>query len=165
MIAEARSGKYAKKRDKLAPLRFALGGKMRLLAGCSLLAMFGMWAYKNDIFSPETIANIRSLDVDAFKETVQQEISSAAQNTEAPKVLGTSGLAVGIAGILMVASAFISGWRMSLFAIPAVVVAILGPSLGIPSMGPIPAWTIACAAAFGLMIPGMLFGDSKPTDY
>ena len=165
MIAEARSGKYAKKRDKLAPLRFALGGKMRLLAGCSLLAMFGMWAYKNDIFSPETIANIRSLDVDAFKETVQQEISSAAQNTEAPKVLGTSGLAVGIAGILMVASAFISGWRMSLFAIPAVVVAILGPSLGIPSMGPIPDWTIACAAAFGLMIPGVLFGDSKTTDY
>ncbi len=171
MMAEARSGKYAKKRDKLAPLRFALGGKMRLLVGCMLLAMAGLWVYRNDVVSAETIQNIKNtatadtFDAEALQGAVTQGINSAAAKTTLPTLLGTSGWAVAIAGLLLAGSSFISGWRMSLFAIPAVIVAILGASFGIPSVGPIPAWCIACAVAVVLMIPGVLFGESASTEY
>jgi len=163
MLAEARSGKYAKKRDKLAPLRFALGGKMRLLAGCVLLAMAGTWVYNNDIVSPDMIQNFKATatsgDVKGMGETLQQGVSSAAQNTDVRTLLGTSGWAVAIAGLLIAASSFVSGWRMSLFAIPAVLVAIFGPAFGVPAIGPLSAWMIACAGAFVIMIPGALTGD------
>ena len=171
MLAEARSGRYSKKRDKLAPLRFALSGKVRLLAGCLLLAMAGMWAYQNKVVSAETIASLRetatsgSVDVSSIRETVQKGITSAAVDTLTPKLLGTSGWAVGFAGLLVAGSAFFGGWRMSLFVIPAAFIAIFGPSFGVPSLGPAPAWAIACAGAAILMIPGVFFGEAKQSDY
>ncbi len=59
MMAEARSGKYKKKRDKLAPLRFALGGQTRLLVGCLLLAVFAIWGNNNGLFE-----SFKDLDMD-----------------------------------------------------------------------------------------------------
>lgn len=166
MLADARSGKYSKKRDKLAPLRFALSGKMRLLAGSVLLAMFGFWAYRTGIVSQETIEKIQqtaasgSIDVQAMQ-SMQQEL----QNTALPSLLGTSGFAVGIAGLLMAGSAFISGWKMSLFAIPAVFIAIFGNSLGIPNIGPVPSWAVACAGAFLLLLPGAFISEAGEAEY
>jgi len=136
---------------------------MRLLAGCVLLAMAGMWVYNNDIVSSDTIQNFKATatsgDVKGMGETLQQGVASAAQNTDVRTLLGTSGWAVAIAGLLIAASSFVSGWRMSLFAIPAVLVAIFGPALGIPAIGPLSAWMIACAGAFVIMIPGALTGE------
>jgi eukaryotic-like serine/threonine-protein kinase len=166
MLAEARSGRYAKKRDKLAPLRLALSGKMRLLAGSVLLAMFGFWVYRTGLVSQETIQKIQqtaasgTLDPEALQ-SVQQEF----QNTSLPTLLGTSGFAVGIAGLLMAGSAFISGWKMSLFAIPAVIIAIFGTAFGIPDIGPVPGWAVACVGAFVLLIPGALISEAGSNEY
>lgn len=163
MLAEARSGKYAKQRDKLAPLRFALGAKVRLLAGCALLALTGWWAYSNGLVSAEALQSVRDsaasgmLDVDSIKTTVTASVTDAATKQNMPKLLGANGWAVGFAGMLLAGSAFIGGWRISLFIIPAVILAIFGESFGIPAIGPFPAWTIAAAAAAGILIPGVLF--------
>ncbi|MGV3484690.1 MAG: serine/threonine-protein kinase [Planctomycetaceae bacterium] len=166
MLAEARSGKYAKQRDRLAPLRLLLGGKVRLLIGCGLLAWFGLWAYRNDVFTAESLRQMSEIrDIDELRNQVQQQIATATENTDLPKLLGTSGWAVGIAGLLMAGSSFISGWRMSLFAVPAVIVAIFGESFGIPAVAGIPAWAIASAIALVLMIPGVLWGESRRADY
>ncbi len=171
MLADARSGKYAKKRDKLAVLRLAFSGKARLLVGCGLLVMAGLWAHQNNVVSAETLQSIRdtaasgAIDVDALRDSVQQGIVTASQKTDVPNLLGTSGWAVGFAGLLVACSSFVTGWRMSLFAIPAAVIAIFGASFGIPAVGPIPAWVIACAGACVLMIPGVWFGESGEATY
>jgi serine/threonine protein kinase len=165
MLADARSGKYSKKRDKLAPLRMALGPKMRLLAGCLLLLVFGLWIYR----SPEARAAfdqiIGTTDVASLNANALQSVKQQIQAADLPKLLGTHGFAVGIAGLMMAMSAFISGWRMSLFAIPAIVIAIVGPHLGIPDIGPVAAWAVSCAAAFLLMIPGAIVSESENTEY
>jgi eukaryotic-like serine/threonine-protein kinase len=166
MLADARSGKYAKKRDKLAPLRMALGPKMRLLAGCLLLLVFGLWIYRSDAFNPETIQKLQDTATGGnFNANALQSFQQQIQAADLPKLLGTHGFAVGIAGLMMALSAFISGWRMSLFAIPAIAIAIVGPHLGIPDVGPVAAWAVSCAAAFVLMIPGAIVSESENTEY
>jgi len=169
MLAEARSGRYSKKRDPLTPLRFALGGKIRLLAGCALLAMAGFWAYQNKVISRETISAISdtaaSGSVSAIRDSLQQVTTdAAAQSGSLPPLLGTTGWAVGFAGLLLAASGLVSGWRISLFAIPGVAIAILGSSWGVPAIGLAPAWSVACASAFAVFIVGVFLAGSGDGD-
>ncbi len=78
MLADARSGKYKKKRDKLAPLRFALGGQTRLLIGCILLAIFAIWGNNNGLF--ESLKELKdvdpgSVDVSGLREGIAAKAS------------------------------------------------------------------------------------------
>ena len=45
------------------------------------------------------------------------------------------GWSIGLAGLLLVMSSFVSGWRMTPFAIVATIVILFGPALGIPEIG------------------------------
>ncbi|NNE00152.1 MAG: protein kinase, partial [Pirellulaceae bacterium] len=100
MLAEARSGKYAKKRDPFAIVKFALGGQTRLLLGCLLLGVFAIWAQNTGLVDQVTTGDVSVETLDA---------PSDAQLLGR----GTSHWSIGIAGLLLCMSAFISGWRMS----------------------------------------------------
>ena len=142
MMAEARSGKFAQKRDPLAPLKFALGGQTRLLAGIVLLGMFAL-----RVGLVDTEGNVGQLP------------ESTMQIPDQHKPMG-------IAGVLLVMSAFVSGWRMSPFALVATIVILFGESFGIPGfsvpgIGEVKPWMTAALAGLVVYIPGVLFGESN----
>jgi serine/threonine protein kinase len=162
MLAEARSGKYKTQRDKLAPIRCALGGQTRLLAGCILLAIFAVWGNNNGLFDSlkETIA---SGELDADMGSALRHDAAAANQA----VVGTtSAWSIGLAGLLLAMSAFVSGWRMTPFAVAATIVILFGPALGIPGFG-IPVagqlqpWMLSGLAGAAIYVPGILFGEKK----
>ncbi len=143
MMAEARSGKYAKKRDPLAPLRFALGGQTRLLAGCILL---GIFAIRVGLVDTAQNLDVQAVNTDQL----------AAQVESIPE----TDIPFGIAGLLLFCSAFVSGWRMSPFALVATVVILFCPpiEIGLEIIRP---WMVATAIGVIIYIPGVLFGESK----
>ena len=149
MLAEARSGKFKRKRDPLAFIKFALSGQTRLLAGCLLLGIFAIWAQQSGL--------IQSVQADGVSlETVQGESES--------NLLGasTSHWSIGIAGLLLSLSAFVSGWRMTPFAVVATIVILFGPSLGIPTLGSmLQSWMIAAAIGMVIYVPGIIWGEEK----
>ena len=163
MLAEARSGKYKKKRDKLAPLRFALGGQSRLLAGCVLLVVFAIWGNNNGLFDTLKEIDVRNLDVgDAAR-----GVSGAATEIDpaSATLLGASPWSVGIAGLLLALSSFVSGWRMTPFAVAATVVILYGHVFGIPGVGELlQPWMVSGLVGLAIYFPGILFGESKGFD-
>lgn len=161
MLADARSGKYQKKRDKLAPLRFALGGQTRLLIGCILLALFAIWGNNHGLFDSLKEFDPGSDDVVGLREGVTEK---AAQTDATTQLLGvtTNAWSIGIAGLLLAMSAFVSGWRMSPFAAVATFLILFGPSFGIPGVGQwLQPWMVAVLAGVAVYVPGILFGETK----
>jgi hypothetical protein len=164
MLADARSGNYKKKRDRLAPIRFALGGQTRLLAGCLLLAVFAIWGNNSGLF--ETLKEIGSgtVELDQVGSALRGAAATASETNAATALLGnnTSAWSVGLAGLLLAASAFVSGWRMTPFAAAATVVILFGPSLGVPGIGELlKPWMVSGLAGIAIYLPGILFGESK----
>ena len=165
MLADARSGKYKKKRDKLAPVRWILGGQTRLLAGSLFMVVFAIWGNANGLFD-----SLKEIDYQQIRsgEIDLTGVKDAAANIDAQaktELMGSrfSPWSVGIAGWLLVMSAFISGWRMTPFAIVATVAILLGPMLGIPGVSEMfEAWMVAAVVGVVIYIPGILFGESAP---
>lgn len=155
MMADARSGKYKTKRDPLALVKFALGGHTRLLAGCLLLVTFAFWALRTNMVAQVTsIANQESVDVLGSLNAVDEFLSAA------PSLFGVSGISVGIAGLLLAMSSFVSGWRMTPVALVATIVIMFGAGFGIPNLG-LPAWLIAAGIGILVYIPGIIWGETN----
>ena len=69
--------------------------------------------------------------------------------------------ASGIIGLLILASCVLSGWRFSLFALPAAAITLLGAHVGIPSLGfQQGAQWLSAALGLGILLMGLLFGRS-----
>ena len=65
--------------------------------------------------------------------------------------------APGIAGLFLIISAFVSGARMSWFAIPAALVALFGANFGVPGIPAIGGADTTCAAiGLGLLVAGFV---------
>ncbi len=160
MLADARSGKYKKKRDPLAPIRFALGGQTRLLAGCILLAIFALWGNSSGLF--ESFKNIQSADLGEVSTALRGAAAAAGETESDTQLLGTSPWSVGWAGLLLVMSAFVSGWRMTPFAAVATIVILFGPMFGIPGVASLlEPWMVAALSGLAVYVPGVLFGEAK----
>lgn len=161
MLADARSGKYEKQRDKLAPFRFVLGGQTRLLIGCVLLAIFAIWGNNNGLFDSLKEIDPGSVDVSGLREGV----TATARETDATtSILGftTNAWSIGLAGLLLAMSSFVSGWRMSPFAAVATIVILFGPSFGIPGVGELlQPWMVSGMAGVAVYLPGIIFGETK----
>ena len=156
MLADARSGKYKKKRDPLAPLKFALGGHTRLLAGCLLLGVFAIWVQTSGLADTlKEIATQENLNL----QDVNTGLANA-DNTAEQTILGTGGLSLGVAGLLLAMSSFVSGWRMTPFAIIATIVILFGPNVGVPGFGVIQSWMVAAAIGLVIYVPGIMWGES-----
>ena len=158
MMAEARSGKYAKKRDSFAMVKLLFGAQLRLAVGVSLLALLAVWAHRTGVVSSEAFqtirASVRQGDVD-FAD-IGDKLKT---NSDAATLLGARIPSVALASILMIGSAFVSGWRMTPFAIVAAGIALWGSYFGIQAIGPIPAYAISAAAALVLMVPGAMISE------
>jgi hypothetical protein len=164
MLADARSGKYKKKRDKLAPLRYAFAGQTRLLAGCLLLAIFAIWGNKNGLFE-----SFKSLDMNEIRSGNLNKMESALRGAAASaqdagagtaSIGGTSPWSIGLAGLLLAMSAFVSGWRMTPFALVATIVILFGESFGIPGVGSLlQPWMVSGLAGIAIYLPGIMFGE------
>ncbi|QDV47681.1 Serine/threonine-protein kinase StkP [Stieleria neptunia] len=153
MLADARSGRYKRPRDRFAALKFAFSGVSRLLVGCLLLAVFAFAAQSVDLFGEEVLRSVRRGEFDL--QTVADDVTTDALGSS------TSLWSVGIAGALLCFSAFVSGWRMTPFAVVATIVILFGANLGLPGIGPAPAWIVAAAVGFVIYLPGVLYGESK----
>lgn len=168
MMADARSGKYKRKRDLLAPIRFLLGGQTRLLAGCVLLGVFAVWGNNNGMFDSLKnidLQNITQGEIDT--ETLKRDAEVASSSAGRTAIAGANAWSIGIAGLLLTMSAFVSGWRMTPFAIAATAVILFGPKFGIPSLT-IPVvdktlqpWMLAGVAGIVCYVPGIFFGEKR----
>jgi eukaryotic-like serine/threonine-protein kinase len=159
MLADARSGAYSSKRKRLSglalglvtgPLGFALSGKVRFLAGALLIAAFVFWLRENGVSAPSgaiTADNAEQQANDLFTAIKNVTLGEASQQLPIP-ILGPllSSLGAGIAGLILLTLGLFRGWKMSLFAWPAAIVALLMP--GVPGYG----------IAAGLAVVGLFFG-------
>lgn len=174
LLADARRGAYQAKRQRLigiafSPLTFALGGKVRFLAGALLLVCFGLWAKQNQIFDTKQVADLKSSaqsaidqqDTEAAKaaakvaaEQVTQDLWSRASNAQPLPipVIGNlvSGFPALAAGLTLLILGLFGGWRMSLFAIPAAVLMLLMPIPG--------GWQLNLGIGGALAVIGFFFG-------
>ncbi|MFK8112816.1 MAG: protein kinase [Rubripirellula sp.] len=164
MLADARSGKYKKERDKLASIKFVLGGQTRLLAGCLLLAVFAIWGNSNGLFDGLKEIDIQNIEETDLSGIVGGTAGAAGEMNAETNMLGsnTSAWSIGVAGFLLVLSAFVSGWRMTPFAAFATVAILFGAQLGIPGVGELlKPWMVAALVGVAIYVPGVLFGESK----
>jgi serine/threonine protein kinase len=157
MLAEARSGKYESKRQRLGlglvtgPLGFALSGKIRFLAGALLIALCVMWMNQNGIVGQiEKVTGDQVGSVDAKAMGVLgtfAQVLTGEKKTEPLKVLPlVNSFAAGIAGLILAILGLFRGWKMSFFAWPAALVALFVPTY------------IGYGIAAGLAIVGLLLG-------
>ena len=160
MLADARSGKYKKERDKLAPLKWILGGQTRLLAGCVLLAIFAILGNASGLFDTLKEIDLQKLPSGDFGD-VENSLNDAVAKAREGDAETDIVWSIGLAGLLLVMSSFVSGWRMTPFAIAATIVILFGASLGIPGVGVLKPWMVAGLAGIAIYVPGILFGESK----
>ncbi len=162
MMAEARSGKYERRRSPLLGLlQFLLGGKPRFLFGCLLIAAFSLWVRQNGILDStelKALPNASTADLNATMQSVTQRLLSGGNS-----VLGgwVNGIATLAAGLILLLSSLSGSARMSLFAYPAALVAFAGTRFGIPAVGPLGAELVAAAAGCALFIPGIFLGHAR----
>ena len=71
-----------------------------------------------------------------------------------------TGFGPGVAGLLLVISAFFRGWKMSLFLIPAAFIAWVGPALGVPGSF-LSADVVSIAIGGVIALIGFVFGRSS----
>lgn len=167
MLADARGGKYSSKRRRLSglalslvtgPLGFALSGKVRFLCGALLIAAFVFWLRENGVSTPSDVISAETISA----ETAQQQANdlfTAIKNVatgDSPRQLAVpilgpwlSSLGTGIAGLILVVLGLFRGWKMSLFAWPAAVTALLMPGV------------LGYGIAAGLAVVGLFFGRTS----
>lgn len=161
LLADARSGRYKRPPNRLASLRLAFTGYTRMLAGSLMLAAFAFAAQASGLTAP-IVAGVHGGDVDWI----------ALLNAEATtEVFGIPihVWSLGTAGLLMCLSAFVSGWRMTPFAVVATAVILFGarwgvPSIALPGVGIAPAWLVAVAAGLLVYLPGAIYGEETQYD-
>lgn len=176
VLVEAEKGQLYRPRDGGWP-DLLLGPRTRFLLGAGLLVGFLAWANQNGLVERRHVEQVaqrareavQARDLGAIPEAARavagdvQGRVAAKPRTEPLRLPGApaaisrlfDGYGSGVAGLILLGSAFVRGWKPSLFAIPAAILALAGPSLGMPSLGPLspePAsWAIAAAlAAAGL---------------
>ena len=175
-LSDARRGAYQPKRNRMlglaaSPLTFALGGKMRFLLGCLLIAEFAMWVKLNPgVFkfgqikaaATNVVESVKTGDVKAATETVRgsvtdtsKEAAGAKKKLPIPVIGDYLDWRAGIAGMVLVILGLFRGWKMSLFGLPAAVLILFGSALGIPG-----GEFVAVPMGLGIAGIGFFFGRS-----
>ncbi|WP_157665078.1 serine/threonine-protein kinase [Mariniblastus fucicola] len=185
MLAEARSGKYKKEQttlERIGPVldRF-FGSYARFLIGSCLVVASLMWANNNDLLvSVDQLKELGQQGASVIQETVVtgETGDASVQAAESAKVAGQEMLASAsktttpflglidsfnplIAGLILLFSTIVFGWRMSIFVIPAAIIAIFGGAFGIPDLIPfeVPHLNkLTAVIAIGLFLVGIVFG-------
>jgi hypothetical protein len=171
MLEEARENPEAPpsllERLSRGPLGVLLGYRLRFLAGAALIALCAMWMNSNGLIPGQELKQL----AEVAKQPINRENLEAASTSEAAQKFAGSwlqsykqaqplGIPVigglfnsfnpGVAGLLLLFSAFIPGLRISFVIIPAALVLLFGAAFGLGTMIP-----LAIGAALGCV--GLLF--------
>jgi hypothetical protein len=170
LLADARAGLVASQRAKgpawLAPVRFLLGPQVRFLLGCLLLVGFGLWAQEHTAvqLDSQTLSNLGNVSsISDVQDAVKIDTSKMGTKPLGIPLVGWlfDSYNPGIAGAVLVFLGMFRGWKMSLYALPAAAIIVLGPSLGIPDFG-LTGGSYYLTAGAGLAIAalGFLYGQT-----
>ncbi len=147
MMTEAKKGAGQRRTSLLEsleqPLGLNLGAPARFLAGALLIAGCALWLHNNSFFSNVSIDSMKSVGeaVVGGNTNMDELASKGGVDVKKPRedlgfpVFGSwvSNFNAGIAGLLLVASVILGGWRASLFVLLAVAAIWLAPAwLGLP---------------------------------
>ena len=184
-LADAKSGKYKRKRSKAdtidPKLDRLLGGFPRFLLGCLLVLGSTLWAQQNDLLL--SAAQFRALGEHSFdavkdqatgpdekaadqvatsiKQQGQLLLDAVAAKPTRPWLVLFYSFDSLIAGLVLIGSAIIGGWRMAIFILPAALIALLGNALGVPDLLPVEIPNLnktTTLIAFTLLVMGVIFG-------
>ncbi len=180
MLQQARSGKpksltAVASRTTRAVLNQLLGGKLRFVVGALMIAGCTLWAQQNNLLNAASLEKFKAsasnlAQTDTTKtdtalltdqdQSIGQQMEqnpAATRPLQLPIVGGWfDSFAPGLIGLVILGSGIIvSGWRFSLFAIPAAALTLLGPRLGVPSIVIRSEW-VSAAAALLLLSLGLL---------
>ena len=156
---------------KLASI--VLGPKVRFLAGAVLLAGSIAWMHQNAMISAEHASGLveaaRSGDLTAVKSHALSGVAHAREKAARPtEVLDLPGvprdlLAVvssfgaGTGGLILIVSSFVGGLRIAFFAIPAAVIPVVGPRLGLPSIAGLDPSVVPTLIGAAVLAAGLLW--------
>ena len=182
LLADAKSGRYKKQAGRLhriGPVLDAwLGSYFRFLMGCCLMIGCMMWANQNQLFDVQqiqeavinTASAIQEDGTDAAQDlltkqaaTQQQRLNVETKPLQLP-LLGSFfyNFNSALAGLILVASTVVFGWRMSLFAVPAALVTMLGETFGIPGLLEVRHLHVLTAViGIGIFVLGIVFGRKE----
>jgi hypothetical protein len=147
-------------------LYLVFGPRVRLLVGLVLVAGCAGWLYQNQLVPGQEIKQaadeaLNRQDVpdvtqlqnfDWFKETKPLSLPFV------PAALTDvfASLNPGAAGLILVLSALLHGPRITLFGWAGALLALAGPWLGVPALGPVTAHEVSMAAGALLAVPGFV---------
>jgi len=176
-------GLYGPRTD--GPLGYILGPKPRFLAGAALIASCILWLNQNQLLTQKNaeavhkgFQELTAQGKELATKAVNERDLSVVQGINTPKfdikkretqplrlpflpekiaslLFNSSG--PGIAGLILIISALFRGVKMSLFAIPAAALTLVGPNLGVPGLGE----QVSNAAGAGLAVAGWFFGRKR----
>lgn len=163
-------------RDPTWILELVFGARVRFVLGSLLLTGFLLWVHQNGIVTGRQLEQIREAAAKAIEapdhlgalRESKIELGEVAQ-TEPLRLPGVPaaltrpvrGLHAGLAGLLLIASAFVPGLRIAAFAIPGAALALLGPGLGVPAVGPLPADAVASIAGTAVVAAGAFYNGRR----
>jgi hypothetical protein len=153
-----------------------LGPSVRFLLGAALLTGCILWVKQNKIITRERLATLSTTVKDQSSDIVggvdATKITGAAQNVVDTSVQSKpldlpmvpsfltrlfDGWAPGIAGAMLVLSAFFSGPSLGIFLVPAALITFLGGKYGMPALGPVSSQSVATGAGLVLAAIGFMF--------
>jgi len=148
-------------------INFALGPSIRFLLGALLLAGCLMWMYQNDLVTKaQNIQGVGHSDDPAAPgamDVLFPKVSKTLEFGFVPSLLTKPfvGFATGLAGMLLLLSAFFQSWKTAVLMPLAAVLIVFGPGLGIPDVGPLTASQVCMAAGAFLGLVALFLGKGR----
>lgn len=169
-------------------LSMVLGPRPRFLAGALLIAGSALWIHQNELVTTEQMRGVAREAVSAAREgdlgaaaDIAKRATEEAKKVRAraakqvhrkplvlpmlPAPLATilSTFGAGFGGLILLVSSFFRGVKMTLFAVPAAAIAVIGSlqSLPLPRIPNVDPSFAPCVVATAVLIAGILFGRSR----
>jgi eukaryotic-like serine/threonine-protein kinase len=149
------------------------GPRTRFLLGAALLVGCLLWVDQNGIVTGAQIkeAAARAVEhsdpLEVLRDT-KIDVRIPAQTKPLhlpflPRPVSNlfQGWGAGAAGLILILSALIRGARMALFALPGAAIAMFGPQVGVPALGPLDSAMASMAIGAGVALLGIVFGRSR----
>jgi hypothetical protein len=146
---------------------------MRFLLGAALFVGFLLWVDQNGIITGSQLqdAAARTLEHrDPLRAIGEAGIDVRVPVRRKPLRLPFlprpvsnlfQGVNPGAAGLILILSALAGGARMGLFALAGAAIALLGPAIGIPRIGPLDSSTASMAIGAGVALLGVFLGGTR----
>jgi hypothetical protein len=133
------------------------GRRLRFALGAILFAAGLMWTNQNNMLKRETsiVPYLTNFDFGGAKTWLEAANSKPLSVSFLPSAFTqpVNSFAIPATGLmLMLAGACYFGWKSSVPAIPGAAIAVLGPSLGVPDVGPLSAQMLSLIVGAALIL-------------